>query len=53
MGVIRFKMSGCMMRELMVHHILDLRRNLLSLSLLEEAGYEFSEKDGVLNVRDG
>ena len=42
-----------MVRELMVHHILDLRRNLLSLSLLEEAGYEFSEKDGVLNVRDG
>ena len=41
-----------MVRELMVHHILDLRRNL-SLSLLEEADYEFSEKDGVLNVRDG
>jgi hypothetical protein len=42
--------DGLMHTLLDVQHILDMKRNLISLSALESKGYSFSGRDGVLRI---
>ncbi|WRX14855.1 Integrase [Theobroma cacao] len=52
-GTIRIKMFDGMVRTLEVKHVPDMKKNLISLSLLDKKGYKYSGQDGVLNVSKG
>ena len=36
-----------------VRHVLDLKKNLISLGVLDSDGYKFTDQDGVLKVSKG
>ena len=53
-GNIRTRMFDGQVRTLTnVRHVLDLKKNLLSLGALEARGYKFSGADGVIKVTKG
>ncbi|RLM91194.1 hypothetical protein C2845_PM08G11360 [Panicum miliaceum] len=53
-GSVQIKMHDGIIRTLTdVRHILDMRKNLISLSTLDGKGYKYSGGDGVLNVSKG
>ena len=54
MGTVRIRMFDGVIRTFgNVRYVPGLRRNLLSLSSLEEKGYDFAGKDGILRVFRG
>ena len=53
-GSVQIKMHDGIIRTLTdVRHILDMRKNLISLSTLDGKGYKYSGGDGVLKVSKG
>ncbi|WRX23839.1 GAG-pre-integrase domain - like 7 [Theobroma cacao] len=52
-GTIRIRMFDGMVRTLEVKHVPDMKKNLISLSLLDKKRYKYSDQDGVLNVSKG
>ncbi|WRX12668.1 zinc finger protein [Theobroma cacao] len=52
-GTIRIKMFDGMVRTLEVKYVPDMKKNLISLSLLDKKDYKYSGQDGVLNVSKG
>lgn len=52
-GTIQIKMFDAMVRTFYVKHVPDMKKNLISLSLLDKKGYKYSGQDGVLNVSKG
>ena len=54
MGNIRIKMYDNTVRTLTsVRHVLDLKKNLISLGVLDSDGYKFTGQNGVLKVSKG
>ena len=54
MGDIRIKMYDNTVRTLTsVRHVPDLKKNLISLGVLDSDGYKFTGQDGVLKVFKG
>jgi len=54
MGTIKIKTHDGVVRTLSnVHHVPDLKRNLISLGTLESKGCKYSAEDGVLRVSKG
>ena len=50
-GNIRMRMYDGQVRTLMnIRHVLNLKKNLLSLRVLEARGYKFSDADGAIKV---
>lgn len=53
-GIVRFRLpNGKHVRLTDVRHVPTVRKNLISLGVLDEKGYSFSARDGVLHVREG
>lgn len=53
MSTVRIKMHDDVIRILEVCHVPDLKRNLISLSLVGSRGYRFVTEGGVLKVSKG
>ena len=53
-GTIIIKMfDGIVIMLADVKHVLDLKRNLISLSILNSKGYKYTSRGGVLRVSKG
>ena len=53
-GTVAINMFDGMTRTLKeVRHVLDLKRNLISLGTLDESGYDFKAKNGKLTISKG
>uniref|UniRef100_A0A2N9IUP8 CCHC-type domain-containing protein n=1 Tax=Fagus sylvatica TaxID=28930 RepID=A0A2N9IUP8_FAGSY len=54
MGTIKIKMSDGVVRTLEeVRHILDMRKNLISLGTLDSKGYSYKSENGIMKVSKG
>ena len=53
-GTVRIRMFDGVVRTLGdVRHVLDLKRNLISLSTLDTKGYKYTDEGGVLKISKG
>ena len=53
-GIVHIKMFDGVVRTLGdVKHVLDLKRNLISLSTLDTKGYKYTSEGGVLKISKG
>ena len=53
-GTVRIKMYDCVVRTLSnVHHVLDLRKHLLSMGIFDSRGYKCISEGGVLRISKG
>ena len=53
-GTVRIRMFDGVVRTLGdVRHVLDLKRNLISLSTLDIKGYKYTSESGVLKISNG
>ena len=53
-GIVKIKMFDGVVRVLSnVRHVLDLRKNLISLGVLDDLGYLYSSKGGIMKITKG
>ena len=53
-GTVKIKMFDGVVRVLSnVRHIPDLRKNLISLGVLDDLGYSYSSKGGIMKITKG
>ena len=53
-GTVKIKMFDGIVRVLSnVRHVLDLRKNLISLGVLDDLGYSYSSKGGIIKITKG
>ena len=53
-GIVKIKMFDGVVRFLSnVRHVLDLRKNLISLGVLDDLGYSYSSNGGIMKITKG
>ena len=53
-GTVKIKMFGGVVRVLSnAKHVPDLRKNLISLGVLDDLGYSYSSKGGIMKITKG
>ena len=53
-GIMKIKMFDGIVRVLCnVRHVPDLRKNLISLGVLDDLGYSYSSKSGIMKITKG